>query len=57
MKAKCRKSGYKSDEVEELASLSWAYIDSNTEEELAVNRIALLSVLRPAEKVYILDTW
>jgi hypothetical protein len=57
MKAKYRKSGYKSDEVEQLASLSWAYIDSDTEEELAANRTALLSALRPPEKAYILDTW
>jgi hypothetical protein len=57
MKAKYRKSGYKSDEVEELASLSWAYIDSDTEEDLEANRTALLSALQPTEKAYILDTW
>ena len=57
MKAKYRKSGYKCNEVEELTSLSWAYIDSDTEEELATNRTALLSALKPPEKAYILDTW
>ena len=42
MKAKYRKSGYTSDEVEELAHLSWAYVCSDTEEELDSNRTALL---------------
>jgi hypothetical protein len=57
MKAKYRKSGYKCNEVEELTNLSWAYIDSDNEEELAANRTTLLSALQPAEKAYILDTW
>jgi hypothetical protein len=57
MKAKYRKSGYGCDEVEELTNLSWAYVDSDTEEELTANRTGLLSALQPAEKAYILDTW
>ena len=57
MKAKYRKSGYRCDEVEELTTLSWAYIDGDIGEELAANRTALLSVFQPAEKAYILDTW
>jgi hypothetical protein len=57
MKVKYLKSRYRCDEVEELTSLSWAYIDSDTEEEFATNRTALLSALQPAEKAYILDAW
>jgi hypothetical protein len=50
MKAKYRKSGYKCNEVEELISFSWAYIDSDTEKELATNRTALLSALKLTEQ-------
>jgi hypothetical protein len=57
IKAKYRKSGYKSDEVEALASLFWVYIDSATEEEFAANRIALLSAFKSTEKTYILNIW
>jgi hypothetical protein len=57
MKAQYRKFGCKGDEVEEIASLSWAYIESDTDEELAENRTALLSAHPPAEKIYILEAW
>jgi hypothetical protein len=56
MKAKYRKSGYKSDEVEELAHFSWLYVNSDTEEELKSNRTALLLLLKAPEKAYIEDT-
>jgi hypothetical protein len=46
MKAKYRKSGYTTDEVEELAHLSWVYVDSDTEEALESNRTRLLSMLK-----------
>jgi hypothetical protein len=45
MKAKYRKSGYKSNEVKAFISLFWIYIDSDIKEELVVNRIILLSAL------------
>jgi hemolysin-activating ACP:hemolysin acyltransferase len=54
-KAKYRKSGYSSDEVEELTHLSWAYMDSETEEQLMTNRTALVSALRASEKAYTLE--
>jgi hypothetical protein len=57
MKAQYRKCGYKSDEAEELASLSWADTESDTDEELAENRTALLSAHQPAEKIYIMEAW
>ena len=57
MKAKYRKSGYSSDAVDELTHLSWAYMDSETEEQLTANRMALVSALRASEKAYILETW
>jgi hypothetical protein len=57
MKAKFRKSGYNSDEVEELAHLSWAYVNSDSEEQLTANRATLLSALRASEKSYISETW
>jgi hypothetical protein len=57
IKAKYRKSGYNSDEVEELSHLSWAYVVSDTEEELENNRTGLLSTLKASEKSYIKDTW
>ena len=57
IKAKYRKSGYSSDEVEELAHLSWAYVDSETEEQLTANRTALVSALRAPERAYIVETW
>ena len=56
MKAKYRKSGYSSGEVEELAGLSWAYVDSETEDQLTVNRTALVSTLKAPEKAYILES-
>jgi hypothetical protein len=57
MKIKYRKSGYTSDEVEELAHLSWAYVCSDTEEELDSNRTALPFMLKASEKSYIEDIW
>jgi len=56
MKAKFRKPGYNSDEVEELAHLSWAYVNSDSEEQLTANRATLLSALRASEKSYISET-
>jgi hypothetical protein len=40
-----------------LTDLSWAYIKSNTLENLETNRVALIAALRPKEKSYITDTW
>jgi hypothetical protein len=57
MKAKYRKSGYFNGEVEELTDLSWVYVDSETENQLTVNRTALVSALKAAEKAYILKIW
>ena len=56
-KAKHRKSGYPSDEVEELSRLSWIYMDGEVEEQLMANRTALVSVLRAPKKPYILESW
>ena len=46
-----------SDEVDELTHLSWADMDSETEEQLTANRMALVSALRASEKAYILERW
>ena len=53
IKAKYRKSNYSSSEIEKLAGLSQAYIDSKTEDQLTVNRIVLVSALKALEKAYI----
>jgi hypothetical protein len=71
MRAKFNKAGYTTEDIDGytegqapdeveipgLTDLSWAYIKSDTLEELDTNRAALVAALRPKEKGYIIDTW
>ena len=67
MRAKFIKTGYTTEElngfinneieIPGIIDLCWAYIESDTIEELIINRSRLIARLRAKEKAYIVDIW